>query len=132
MYHSLLSGKLHWNEKNNFKLQNVMVAIKTVQTFSNECIGIWIKSISKAPTLKTIWPTIACEKKYYSRWQHPGHLKTGTNVFEIDLIQIPIHSLEKVCTVLIATITFCSLTLFFSFQWSFPESKERYIKFVVA
>ena len=36
---------LKW--KNNVKLQNVMVAIKTVQTFSNESIGIWIQSISK-------------------------------------------------------------------------------------
>ena len=31
----------------------------------------------------------------YSRWQHPGNLKTKTNVFEIDLFQIPILSLEK-------------------------------------
>ena len=57
--------------------------------------------------------TITCHS--YSRWQHRGRLKTGTNVFEIDLIQIPIHSLEKVCTVFIATISFCSLKLFFSF-----------------
>ena len=31
----------------------------------------------------------------YSRWQHPGNLKTKTNVFEVDLFQIPILSLEK-------------------------------------
>ena len=43
--------------------------------------------------------------------------KTRTNIFEIDLFQIPILSLEfeKVCTILIATMTLCSLKFFFSF-----------------
>ena len=32
----------------------------------------------------------------YSRWQHPGNVKTKTkNGFQIDLFQIPILSLEK-------------------------------------
>ena len=31
----------------------------------------------------------------YSRWQLSGNLKTKTNVFQIDIFQIPILSLEK-------------------------------------
>ena len=66
----------------------------------------------------------------YSRWQHPGSLKTRTNIFEIDLMQIPILSLEKVCTVLIATITFCSLKLFFHFSGGSLKVKSGTLNFL--
>ena len=73
---------------------------------------------------------ITCTCHSYSRWQHPGSLKTRTNVFEIDLIQIPILSLEKVCTVLIATITFCSLKLFFHFSGGSLKVKSGTLNFL--
>ena len=59
-----------------------------------------------------------------------GSKASRTNLFEIDLFQIPILSLEKVCTVLIAPITFCSLKLFFQFSGGFLKVKSGTLNFL--
>ena len=53
-------------------------------------------------------------------------------LFEIDLLQIPILLVEKVCTALIATFTFCRLKLFVHFSGGSLKVKTGALIFFVA
>ena len=85
-------------KKKNFKMnyfhfQNFLGTAILNKIF---CDMLWLSLLFSNKELLFLNNRVTVAHHSYSRWQHPGNVKTNTkNGFQIDLFQVPILSLEQ-------------------------------------